>query len=109
MANTFKSYTSGSIGTTLTSIYTVGASTSSIILGCSIANTHSSPIGGSIKINKATGNDDVFVVKQAPVPVGSSIEVMGGNKIVLNAGDALEAQSDTASSLDIIVSSLEIT
>ena len=68
MANTFKSYTSGSIGTTLTSIYTVGASTSSIILGCSIANTHSSPIGGSIKLKKdgtSAGQDDVFVVKAA--------------------------------------------
>jgi len=51
----------------------------------------------------------VFVVKQAPIPVGSSVEVMSGNKIVLNAGDAIEAQSDTASSLDIIVSTLEIT
>ena len=109
MANTFKSVTSGSIGTTLTGVYTCPGSTTSIVLGASMANTHSSPIGGSIKINKATGNDDVFVVKQAPVPVGSSVEVMGGNKIVLNAGDALEAQSDTASSLDIIVSSLEIT
>tara|TARA_Y100000004_G_scaffold44485_1_gene48768 strand:+ start:2537 stop:2866 length:330 start_codon:yes stop_codon:yes gene_type:complete len=109
MANTFKSYTSGSIGTTLTGIYTVGSSTSSIVLGCSISNTHSSPIGGSIKLNKAAGSDDVFVVKQAPIPVGSSVEVMSGNKIVLNAGDAIEAQSDTASSLDIIISTLEIT
>jgi len=38
MANTFKSYTSGSIGTTLTGVYTVGSATSSIILGCSISN-----------------------------------------------------------------------
>ena len=48
MANTFKSVTSGSIGTTLTGVYTCPSSTTSIVLGASMANTHSSPIGGSI-------------------------------------------------------------
>ncbi len=49
MANTFKSVTSGSIGTTLTGVYTCPSSTTAIVLGASLANTHTSPIGGSIK------------------------------------------------------------
>ena len=64
MANTFKSVTSGSIGTTLTGVYTCPSSTTSIVLGASMANTHSSPIGGSIKLKKdgtSAGEDDVFV------------------------------------------------
>ena len=36
-------------------------------------------------------------------------EVMSGNKVVLEASDKLQMQSDTASSLDTIVSLLEIT
>ena len=83
MANTFKSYTTGSVGTTLTNVHAVGASTSSIVLGCSVSNTTTSPIQASIKLNNNDG-DNVFVVKEAPIPVGSSIEVMAGNKIVLN-------------------------
>tara|TARA_X000001382_G_scaffold129178_2_gene120543 strand:+ start:272 stop:610 length:339 start_codon:yes stop_codon:yes gene_type:complete len=112
MANTFKSITSGSIGTTLVGVYTCPGSTTSIVLGASMANTHSSPIGSSIKLKKdgsAAGQDDVFVVKTAPVPVGSSVEVMAGNKVVLQAADVLQFQSDTATSLDVVVSVLEIT
>ena len=112
MANTFKSVTTGSIGTSLRDTYTCPSSTTTIVLGASMANTHSSPIGGSIKIAKngtAAGQDDVFIVKAAPVPVGSSVEVMAGNKVVLQASDKLQFQSDTAGSLDVVVSLLEIT
>ena len=112
MANTFKSVTSGSIGTTLVTVYTCPASTTAIVLGASMANTATNPIGGSIKLAKngtAAGQDDVFIVKAAPVPVGSSVEVMAGNKVVLQESDKLQFQSDTASSLDVVVSLLEIT
>ena len=50
-----------------------------------------------------------FVVKEAPIPVGSSIEVMAGNKIVLNTLDILQVQSDAASSVDVVLNVLEIT
>ena len=112
MANTFKSVTSGSIGTTLVTVYTCPASTTAIVLGASLAYTATNPIGGSIKLAKngsSAGQDDVFVVKAAPVPAGSSIEVMSGNKVVMEASDVLQFQSDPASSLDSIVSVLEIT
>ena len=65
MANTFKSVTSGSIGTTLVTVYTCPASTTAIVLGASMANTATNPIGGSIKLAKngsSAGQDDVFVV-----------------------------------------------
>ena len=112
MANTFNSVTSGSVGTTLTNVYTCPGSTTTIILGASLANTNSNPIGGSVKLAKTgagSGADDVFIVKQAPIPVGSSIEVMAGNKVVMEAADILQFQSDTSCSLDVTVSMLEIT
>ncbi len=112
MANTFNSVTSGSVGTTLTNVYTCPGSTTTIILGASLANTNSNPIGGSVKLAKTgagSGADDVFIVKQAPIPVGSSIEVMAGNKVVMEAADILQFQSDTSSSLDVTISMLEIT
>ena len=112
MANTFKSVTSGSIGTVLTNLYTCPASTTAIILGASQANTDNNAIGGSIKLAKSgssAGADDVFIVKAAPVPAGGTVEVMSGNKVVLQEVDVLQFQSDTAGSLDAILSLLEIT
>jgi|TARA_Y100001963_G_scaffold15282_1_gene19017 hypothetical protein len=112
MANTFKSVTSGSIGTVLTNVYSCPASTTTIILGAAMANTDNNPIGGSIKLAKSgssEGADNVFIVKAAPVPAGSTVEVMSGNKVVLQEEDILQFQSDTAGSLDAVVSMLEIT
>ena len=54
-------------------------------------------------------NENVFVVKQAPIPVGSALEVMAGNKIVLQTTDVVQAQSDTSGSLDVSLSLMEIT
>ena len=61
------------------------------------------------KDGTGAGADDVYIVKQAPIPVGSSIEVMAGNKVVMEAADILQFQSDVSSSLDVTISMLEIT
>ena len=54
--------------------------------------------------------DNIYVVKAAPVPVGSSLVVVGGDqKVVLEASDVLKVTSDTASSADVSLSILEIT
>jgi hypothetical protein len=52
----------------------------------------------------------VFIIKDAPVPVGSSLVVVGGDqKVVLEPGDTVKVTSNTALSADAIVSVLEIT
>jgi len=102
MANTFKNYTSTSVGTSATTTYTVPASTTSIMIGCIISNTTSS----EIKIDvQAAG---AYVVKDAPIPSGSALSVLDG-KIILEATDTVVVTSDTATSADVIVSVLEQT
>ena len=53
----------------------------------------------------------MFIVKNATIPAGSSLEIMSGNKLVLmNDGsnaDNLEALASAASLVDITVSVLE--
>ena len=52
----------------------------------------------------------VFLTKQTSIPYGQTLVPVGGDqKIVLEAGDYLQVQSSTASSIDVIVSLLEIT
>jgi len=45
----------------------------------------------------------------APIPAGGSLETLGGGKLVLQTTDILRVTSDTASSLDVALSIMEIT
>ena len=49
---------------------------------------------------------DYYIVKSATVPVGGSLEAIGGNRVVLIASDALKVVSSAASSADVVVSVL---
>jgi hypothetical protein len=109
MANTFKSKTfaggSTSANTAMT-VYTVPSTTTSIIVGLNLANIANSMIAIDVQIDKATG-DDVYIAKSVPIPTGGSLELMTGNKYVLETGDVLKVKSTVANSLDSILSVME--
>jgi len=112
MANDFKRFCVPDVATSNTTLYTVpGSSKESIVIGITMANKSNSGITGSIFIDNEDGSNDVFIVKDASIPAGSSLEVMSGNKLVLqNDGsnaDVLEGIASATSSLDITVSVLE--
>tara|TARA_B100000085_G_C18222755_1_gene382485 strand:- start:244 stop:570 length:327 start_codon:yes stop_codon:yes gene_type:complete len=108
MANTFKSYTDTGIGTSEATVYTVAANTVAVVIGCNIANLTGDQINASVRLDKATG-DDIYIIKNIPIPNGSAFEFNTGNKIVMETGDAIKIVSDTASSLDVVISVLEQT
>jgi hypothetical protein len=69
----------------------------------------SSQIEVDVQVENNDG-DNIYLIKAAPVPVGSSLVVVGGEqKVVLNASDVLKVTSNTASSADVALSILEIT
>ena len=76
-----------------------------------MANKTTSGITASVFIDNEDGTNDVFIVKDATIPAGTSLEVMAGNKLVLqNDGtnaDNLEGIASAANSLDVTVSVLE--
>ena len=52
-----------------------------------------------------SGSTVYNVIKGAPIPVGGSLELIdGGSKVVLQSGDSVEALSNTASAVDVILS-----
>lgn len=113
MANAFLSDTSAAIGTTPTNVYTCPASTEATIIGLSISNRVTSQILVSVELdptNRTSGGEDkVFLIKNAPIPVGSTIVVVGGDqKLVMEPGDVITVTSDTTSSADIVISRLEV-
>ena len=125
MANTFKAFSKSAVGITPTTAYQVelggAAGKTAIVIGISLANISAAPINVDVQIDRpATGttaapSDDVYLAKDIPIPAGSTLEVMAGQKLILEykasagAGDKIVVTSDTAASLDVIVNALEIT
>jgi len=100
MANNFKGYEVVNI-TTETIVYTGAANTQATVIGFSVANTTGLPTLVSVKKNSA------FMVKDAPVPSGSSLVVIGGDqKVAVEPTDTLSVISDQ--NVDVVLSTLEI-
>lgn len=108
MANNFKNNFQTGIGLTATTVYTSGAGTQATVIGMTVSNTSPSDIRANVIVNSS--GTDYFLVKSALIEPGSALVPVGGDqKLVLEASDFLRVQSDTASSIDVIVSVLEIT
>jgi len=100
MANAFKSYQSTSV-TTEATVLTGPSATETTVIGLSIANTSSSTATVDVKLNTA------YIIKAAPIPVGGSLVVVGGDqKVVVEATDTIKVTSDVT--VDVITSTLEI-
>ena len=110
MANTFKNALSAGIGTSAVDVYTAGSGVTATIIGCTVANTSNSQITASVKITDTSGSTTSHIVKDAPIPSGRSLVAIGGDhKIVLETTDKITVTSSASSSIDAIVSVLEIT
>ena len=117
MANDFKRIATPNVSNSSnTTIYAVPAGAGStalesIVIGITMCNKSSAGITASVFLDNEDGSNDVFIVKDASIPAGSSLEIMSGNKLVLmNDGsnaDNLEAIASAASALDVTVSELE--
>ena len=87
---------------------TVGNSTQTTIIGMTIANITSGVISVGVKL--VSGGADTWIVKDAPIPTGGSLVVVGGDqKVVLETSDAIKIRSNTANSINAVLSYLEIT
>lgn len=107
MPNTFKNYLTTNLTTSDTTIYTGPALTQSTAIGLTIANKHTAAITASVKVQ--SGATTCFLVKDAPIPLGGSLVVIGGDqKVVIEAADLLIASCSIASGADSILSVLEI-
>ena len=115
MANTFKVVTKAGV-TSADVIYTVASSTTTVVLGIMVGNTTTSQITATVSLgsdtsNRAGANDEanqtVELVTNAPVPVGGTLELLSGNKVVMETTDTLSLTASGAA--DIALSIMEIT
>jgi hypothetical protein len=111
MANSFTRTTKASLVTadvtssTATNIFTTGNGETRVLISILISNKVGSSANATVYLLPTSG-DPVFLLKNSPVPAGSTLEMISGSRIVLTGGDILRASSDTSTALDITVSYL---
>ena len=105
MANNFKNALARNVGTTAVQVYQAPASKKAIMIELDLCNTTQGAVTASVYIT--SGGNDYYVVKNAPVPVGGSLQVIAGQKIVLFNLDTISVVSSAGTSLVVIGSILE--
>ena len=104
----FKNAIKTAVGNTWTQVYAAPSGKTSYIIQCDVANIANSGVQISLRVRDNSASIYAFLVKNAPVPVGSSIQVIDGQKIVLESLDTLELICDTTgSTVDVVVSLIE--
>ena len=104
MANDFKNAQAVGV-TSVTTIYTAPAAKTSILLELDIANTTTNVIEADVEIFDTSASTDAFLVKNAPVPAGGTLQVVAGQKIILEATDIVKVTATAA--VDVVAAILE--
>jgi hypothetical protein len=120
MANTFKVVTfaaePNAAGTPYV-VYTAGSGVTTVVLGLILTNIHTAQVTAEVELVSDTGsrggannvtNGTAFLAKDIPIPVGSSVELLAGNKVVLETTDALQIDCSVADKLSGALSIMEI-
>ena len=120
MANDFKRFVVADVGTSTgasgNAVYTVPAGAGStalesIVIGISICNKNALARTVGIFLDNLSGSSDAYIVKDLKVPGNTTVELMAGNKIVVqhsgSAGDVIRAEASAGTSIDVVLSVLE--
>ena len=104
MAQNFRRYTYNAVGTGAQAVFSPNSYDA--IVGISLSNILSTAITVSCYIND--GSDNIYLVKDAPIPTGSSLQVLdGGAKFIVQNLDVLYVKSSDASSVDVWISAVD--
>ena len=121
MANTFKvvSFAAepASAGTAY-KMYTCASSTTTVVLGLILTNIHTS--AGTVEVELVSdtanrggannvANTTAFFVKDVTIPAGSSLELLSGGKVVLEATDEIKIDCSVTDKVSGTLSIMEIT
>ncbi len=98
-----------SVADTTDALYTVPSSTTTIILGLTLCNVHTAQVLATVEVVDTSASVTSTVIKNAPIPVGGSLEIMSGNKIVVETTDVVKVSSSVADKISATMSIMEIT
>jgi hypothetical protein len=108
MASTFLRKFSSNIGNTATSVgsYTVSSNTGAVIIGLTVSNTTNGELNADVALYNGTSS--FYLAKRVPIPSEGSLVAAGGDqKVVLQAGDSIQVQTESGYGLDAIMTVME--
>ena len=89
-------------------LYTAGSGKTAIVLGLTLANVHTSQVTATVTVTDTSASITSHIVKDIPIPVGSSIEIMSGNKIVVETSDIVKVDCSVSDKVSATLSIMEI-
>ena len=111
MANTFKNAFAASVNhSAYVDLYTVPSSTTTIILGLALCNKTANAVNVTVQMQDTSdSNNDFQVLDTVSIPARTPLEVLAGQKYVLETTDVLRVKAGTASAIDATLGFMEIT
>ena len=115
MANTFKNAIKSNVNNgSYHPLYTAPSSSgnTAIILGLALANKTTSAVTVKVQIDDVSdsgASGTIQLLEDVSIPANTTLEVLGGQKYVLEAGDALKVQAGTGTAIDAFLGVMERT
>lgn len=104
----FKNAIKASVGNSFVTVYEAPVGKDSYTIELDVANNGNTGVQITTRLHDLSEGVTANIVKGAPVPVGSALQVIDGQKIVLEAGDYIELKCDTpGETVDVILSLVE--
>jgi len=108
MATFFRNSVIKEVGSTPTTVLQNSANSKMTVLGVSLANISESSLFVSMTLTDDQGTEGYFL-KDVNLPPNSSLRALnGGEKLILGNGNILKVTSNLDTSVDVIVSYVEI-
>ena len=109
MANTFKNAWSKEVNhSAAETVYTAPATATSILIGLTLTNKGASDITATVTLRDNSATTDIVFLNAVTIPKNTALEVMRGNKIVMETGDIVKILCNTEDVLNAFLSVLEI-
>jgi hypothetical protein len=109
MTTAFKNVLSSGLGTTPTTVLTTNASAKTTVIGLSMTNTTANVLLASVQLQDTVANTSAYFVQNIVLPPNTSARVInGGERLVLGPSTNVIIVSNQDSSVDLVMSYVEI-
>lgn len=109
MATFFRTALAPSVGTVETLLAESGSSARFTVIGFSISNMTESIVLASVRLVDNVTSTSSYYVKDIILPPNQSLRIVnGGEKLIVGPSSSVYVQGNTSSSLDVIMSYVEI-
>jgi len=109
MATVFKNVLKSGLGTTPTTVLTSNATATTTVIGLSLSNTTPDILVASVQLSDTIAGTTAYFVNNVVIPPNTSARIVnGGERLVLGPSTNVIMTSSIASSLDLVMSFIEI-